>query len=255
MLFNTVSLAIGIAGLSVAAIAYFRPRRRSRLVYQMALLRYFDKDDFALPDYAEMTYEGTEVERLTKVTVVFWNKGTETLRGKDIVRSDPIRLTFPEGTRVLDVEIAKRTREANKCAIQHHPPGSRDVVICYDYLDPGDGLALNLLHDGATPLPETLGTATGLGDGPDSLGVIHLESSVGKRAKRIRMKQFAVLAMVLIVILVYGALAYGTVFPTSIEFWRIAAPTLSMIAGGFLGHFTGSRKGGRRKYPRSLDVD
>ena len=255
MLFNTVSLIIGIAGLSVAAFAYFRPRRRRRLVYQMALLRYFDKNDYTLPEYAEMTYEGTEVERLTKVTVILWNRGTDTLHGNEIVSSDPIRLSVPEGTRILDVEIAKRTREANKCMIQQHPPGGHDVVIRYDYLDPRDGLALNLLHDGATPLPEILGTATGLGDGPDSLGVVHLESSMTNRAKQVSIKQFNILAMALAVALFSGALASDTAFLWLKDFWGFAAPIMSLIAGALLGLVLGSRKVGRRKYPRSLDVD
>ena len=235
MHFNTVSLIIGIAGLSVAAFAYFRPRRRSRLVYQMALLRYFDKNDFTLPEYAEMTYEGIEVERLTKVTVVLWNKGTDTLHGKDIVRSDPIRLSVPEDTRILEVEIAKQTREANKCIVQQNPPGGHDVVIRYDYLDPGDGLALNLLHDGATPLPEILGTATGLGDGPDSFGVVHLESSMTYRAKQISRKQFNIFAMALAIILISGALAFDNALLWTKNFWGFAAPTMSLIAGGLLG--------------------
>ena len=187
--------------------------------------------------------------------MILWNRGTDTLHGQDIIKSDPIRLSVPEGTRILDVEIAKRTRETNKCMIQQCPHNGHDVLVRYDYLDPGDGLALNLLHDGETPLPEILGTATGLGDGPDSLGVVHLESSLTNHAKQVSTTLFSLFAMALAVALVSGAIAKGTDFLWSKDFWGFAGPIMSMIAGALLGVFLGSLKAGRRKYPRSLHID
>ncbi len=98
LILGAASLAAGVVGIVIGV--RLRPRRRQRLVYQMTVMRYFDKADYALPDYAEMSYEGTEVERLTKATIILWNKGTDALRGEDIVESDPIRLSVGKGRKV-----------------------------------------------------------------------------------------------------------------------------------------------------------
>ena len=181
LILGAASLVAAVVGIVIGV--RLRPRRGQRLVYQMSVMRYFDKADYALPDYAEMSYEGTEVERLTKATIMLWNKGTDALRGEDIVESDPIRLSIGEGGRYLDVEIERTSDESNGCVATVRPKRRHEVELGYEYLNPGEGMRITVLHDGVNAEPQVLGRAKGLAAGPESWGVVESGTAVTRTRK------------------------------------------------------------------------
>ena len=154
-----VGIVVGIAG---SLVAYFRPRIKKRLACQMTYTCYFREDEYRLPKDAKFTFQDEDVARLTKTTIVLWNKGTEELYGKSIDAGDPICVSFSEGDRILSHEFVTCTRESTA------PDAVRGIAdhelrLYYDYLNPGDGFALEVVHDSADSLPEVKGSVKGLG--------------------------------------------------------------------------------------------
>ena len=116
------------------------------------------------PDDVEVRYRGTPVPRLTSSTIRIWNAGKKTVRGSDIVAHDPLRLHF--GGDVLNVRIIDVTREALRITANTSEEEARGMV-CWDFefLDPGDGGVLEVLHNGSAEAPEYTGTIIGLRKG------------------------------------------------------------------------------------------
>ena len=167
---NLVMGALAVAGLTVGALSYFRPRSTLRLCYQTTSVRYFDEGDYALPNAAVMTFEGQSVKMLTKATVVFWNAGSEVLRGGDMVQSDPIRLCVDEGSRLLSHEIIGSSKQANCVRAKLISGAQHELALEYDYLDAGDGFVVQVVHDGPQRDPSVAGLARGLARGVESRG-------------------------------------------------------------------------------------
>ena len=161
-----VSLGVGLVGAGFAVLMYFRPRKRIRLAYQTSRLQYFDEAKLALPNEAAMTFEGGRVKRLSKAAIVLWNAGTEVLRGEDNVGDDPIRLSIAGGV-LLSHRVLKTTGNATQVGLTDRP-APNELKFYYDYLNPGDGAVVELLHSGTATT--VLGSAKGLKDGPEDWG-------------------------------------------------------------------------------------
>ena len=231
----------------------------------MAVMRYFDKADYALPDCAEMSYEGTRVERLTKVTIVLWNKGTDALRGEDIVSSDPIRLSIGEGGRYLNVEIEQTSDESNCCVADVRPKGMHEVILGYSYLNPGEGMRVTVLHDGVNAEPNVLGRAKGLAAGPESWGVEEFGAEVAltRKINRQGVALRWVVSMVLlscVAVVVFVALgALGPVLPEALTGPRTIVVATAAVSSGVMGWLmcwllSAAVSGGgmRQRFPKAL---
>ena len=124
------------------------------------------------PDGAEVRYRGTPVPRITSSTVWIWNAGKKTVRGTDIVERDPLQLCF--GGEVLNVRTRAVSREAVKFAIATPTDSSeaarRTVCLDFEFLDPGDGGAIDVLHTGPDETPKFTGTVVGIPKGPQYWG-------------------------------------------------------------------------------------
>ena len=166
LVISIVSAIFGLAGICIALIMYVYPRKRTRFVYQTVVVRYFDQSRLKLPRQAAMTFDGRQVERLAKTTIVLWNAGTEVLRGEDIVDTDPIRFAI-SGGRLLSKRVAKAATSATKVSITGRLVDN-ELEFCYSHLNPGDGAVVELIHDGATT--SVTGIAKGLKDGPEDWG-------------------------------------------------------------------------------------
>lgn len=167
-----ISVIIGLVGLGFGALMYLRPPKRTRFVFQTAPVLYFDQDRLTLPIQAAMTFDGQSVERLSKTTIVLWNAGTEALRGEDIVNADPVRFSISAG-RLLNHRVVKTTADATDIRLADCTVDN-ELELRYDYLNPGDGAVVELIHNGTTAT--VTGKAKGLTVGPEDWGNFALNS-------------------------------------------------------------------------------
>src|SRR5882724_5819984 len=120
-----VGSVIGLVGiLAGLAIAYYY-RARPRLASQVNSLELLGNNP-VLPKEIEFLFRGQKVAKVTLSRVAMWNMGNTTLRGEQIVRTDPLRVVTSEGSQILEVRVLSRTREVNafNCAIRVFSAGN-----------------------------------------------------------------------------------------------------------------------------------
>ena len=166
-----ISILVGLLSLAMAifgVVMTVRARKRAHMT--------FLSQDIALiggyatyPDEIEVRYQGVPVPKVMASTVWIWNSGNTTVKGADIVPSDPLRFQFPGD--VLNVSVRKVTRYVIGVSARISPKPNT-VHWTFEFLDPGDGAVLEVLHVGDAESPKCAGTIIGLPTGLDywSLG-------------------------------------------------------------------------------------
>lgn len=163
-----VGSLIGIIGIILGIFGIFSYRISKSVAkpsYQKSSLRLIGRNEDNLPKYVTVTYKGNEVDRLTKTTLTIWNDGTETLDGSDVVDSDPLLISFKENDKILSYKILKKTKEANAFSLIKCEAFTNKLRLEFEYLDPKDGVVIELLHDSEERYPEFSGTIKGLPSG------------------------------------------------------------------------------------------
>jgi hypothetical protein len=163
-----VGSIIGLLGLVVGAIGlflYYKSKIGSRPICQMRGLRLIGKEEQELPSEMKILYANSEVPRLTLTRIWFWNAGTETIEGSQVVQDDPIRFTFEKDDVILTANVAAHTRTINKCQISIPPERSNEAIVAFDFFDANDGVRIDLLHTSRNRYPIILGTIRGIPSG------------------------------------------------------------------------------------------
>lgn len=179
-----VNSLIGLLGIILAVLGIFSYRiskSTAKPCYQKSSLRLIGRSIDSLPEEVFVTFKGREVQRLTKTILIFWNNGTEVLDGKDIVPADPITISFDEGDTILSYKILRRTKFVNNFTIDKHELHLHQLIVNFDYLDPKDGLTLEILHDSEKSYPAIRGTMKGVPNGFVDLGRVYEHRGVGNR--------------------------------------------------------------------------
>ena len=131
---NWISFLIGVIGICVAFYFYRASKRDSKPVYQYWALGILGKDEDNLPKDVSVKFQGIEVNRLNRTTMTFWNDGTKVLDGSDIVKADPLIISYPEGSKILSYKILRQTKEVNGFSLKLVPDKPNVLLIDFDYL-------------------------------------------------------------------------------------------------------------------------
>ena len=157
-----IGIIIGIIGVTISFFLHKASQIGPRLVYQVHALRLIEKERKVLSEEVDIRFKDKSVSRLTKTYIVLWNSGKAMISGENIVEDDPLRLEISENAEVLQARTLKVTREANKFTVKIKPRSPNEVICNFDYLDPGDGAVIELLHTDEKLYPEVQGTIRGL---------------------------------------------------------------------------------------------
>lgn len=171
-----VGSLIGLIGIILGAIGIFSykvSKSIARPAYQKSSLQLIGREEDNLPDEVDVTYKGKKVDRLTKTKLILWNDGTETLDGDSVVKSDPITIIFPDNTNILSYKILKRTKVVNNFNATKDEEKQNCLILHFDYLDPKDGIVLEILHDSEKRYPRITGSIKGLKKCFSDLGRIY----------------------------------------------------------------------------------
>lgn len=265
-----VGSILGIVGVSAAIVFYLRSRQVSRLSFQREHHTIIGGANAAFPKEVTIYYEGKPVDMVTATRYVIWNSGNTTLHGNQIVETDSLRLELVGEGRVLKTTLLNVTRKVNGVTFSPWDPlhwsgdstkGHRVVKIDFDYLDPGDGLAIEVIYSGTNSLLTLDGTLRGLPSGLTDFG--RSASEFTRRTARF-MKPFGLSSGVFTAAV--AVFSFGAFFLLP---WLTSQPTVdkgvSVIATDFrwLLVLNGIMYGiiswrstvlSRRRYPQSLDV-
>jgi hypothetical protein len=159
-----------LVGAVISLFTYLKTRTFARLSCRWRGIRLIGGDNPALP---------AEVPRLASSTIVIWNTGTTTLRGRDIGPMDPLCLKLSEGEEFLEAEVIKRTRDVTKFQVWIDPGEIHQADISFDFLAPGDGGTIKVLHTGAKAVPQVSGTIRRLPKGVKDWGKMPTTGELG----------------------------------------------------------------------------
>lgn len=176
-LIGLLGIVLGIVGI----FSYKISKSAAKPAYQKTALRLLGREEDNLPEDVTVTYKGLEVQRLTKTTLVVWNNGTEVLDGDAIVERDPLRLEFEEGTNILSYKILKSNRETNEFTVRKCEDKENRLIVNFLYLDPNDGVTIEILHDSKARYPKFKGTIKGHPKCFEDLGgVVLIDEKISK---------------------------------------------------------------------------
>jgi len=172
---NLIGVSIGIIGIILGIIGItstIKSRTRPSLSYQDHSLQLIEKSKQLLPKNIEILFDGKPVTQLVKTYVTLWNSGNTTLYGSNIVVEDPLRLEFSKDAQILQAPVIKSNRDANKFISTIRANSPNIVDFNFDYLDPDDGVVVEILHTDIEPRPKIRGTIRGLPKGVNFWGSI-----------------------------------------------------------------------------------
>ena len=169
-----VILSLIILGLIIAVFLYKKSRRAAQPSFQKASLGLIGKDENNLPDEVTVLFKERKVDRLTKTILILWNNGNEVLKGEDIVAQDQIKISFNEGDHILSYKKLRETNAVNEFSVSKDKDNSHQLLIEFSYLNPRDGISLELLHDSEDLYPKVQGSIMGL-DGFEDLGELEAD--------------------------------------------------------------------------------
>ena len=252
-----VGSLIGLAGIVAASITYLLTRQRAILAYRTLGERLLGHAEAKLPDDVTVQFRGRPIPRLTRSLVVVWNAGEKTIDGTGIVVTDPLRLEVSEDAEMLSANIIKCSRPVTQMTVSTSTEKPHTAALNFDFLDPGDGAVIELLHSGEKRYPTILGTVRGMPRGPQDMGRV-ISRRLMSRALPLRINP-RVFALI-VVVLGLGIALFGLVYPFTET--RVSADIpvsrriLLLILGApyaVLGLLLLWML--RRRYPKSLQTD
>jgi len=143
-----ISIIISIIGLIICVFLYFKSRIIKQSVYTKKSITIINKYFYKLVPYLQVSYNDSKLKNLTLCFIAFWNNGNITIDKNDISSGDPLRIEIPNDIKVLEKSIVTSSNKANKFNINEIYDNS--IKIDFDYLDPNEGGAIKLIHDGNT---------------------------------------------------------------------------------------------------------
>jgi len=148
-LINLVSIALGIAGVLLAVYFYKQSKPIRQLSFACRTFRIISDKCQRVPGLG-VAYEGKDIPSLSITKLAVWNAGTEALRAQDIPSSDPLVIAV-RGSKVhlLKVAVIEVTHTANAASVQFSVnDGNEPAKLTFEYLNPGDGLLVDVVHTG-----------------------------------------------------------------------------------------------------------
>lgn len=260
---NWVGALIGLIGLGVAIYFYRTSKSVPKPAYQSQAFRILRRDEDNLPEDVSIRFKRTAVDRLTRTTIIFWNDGDKVLNGSDIVKDDPLLVSYPEGSKILSFALRKQTKDVHKFRLTRVPNESNKLSINFDYLDPKGGSAYEIIHDSENLHPEILGSIKGIPSGFKAVGTARgsyppssllLPSFLRRRPASFR----ATLTLFLWMAFTVGILMVG--FGMSMELLDVRSSDAELKIIAIIVGITYTSMAAsllwltRRRYPKHLDI-
>ena len=93
-----------------------------------------------------VSYDGQLIEDLCVSKYVIWNSGNKTLNDSDIVTTKEITIKTINNNTILDSEVVSCSENTNNFVIEH--VNNHAIKINFDYVDPKDGVVVQIIHTG-----------------------------------------------------------------------------------------------------------
>lgn len=159
LIIGIIGIFASLVGIPIAFVVARRSRQLPDLRHAMDFDVILNPDDRLFGHGLSMSIGAHPINSISRSRVALWNHRGDTIRGGDIVDTDPLRLQFVEGDIALQVRTLSMSRPQNKLTAKINPEGN-SVEFVFDFLDAGDGSVFEIVHIGPEK-PSLLGTVRG----------------------------------------------------------------------------------------------
>lgn len=143
-------LAGATIAIVTAIVSYRKSIKEPVLSYYISMMEpFFMTGPIEVIKKLKVHYDNVPVENLTVLTVVLWNSGNAVLEGSALVPRDPLRVVLSQGGKVVIPEIARNPNPQCNIELQVDPEDGvnfTSIRVHFDFLNPGQGVALRVLH-------------------------------------------------------------------------------------------------------------
>ena len=142
---------IGIIGLVLTVVGIpiaFAVGRRNRQLPDLRTA--FDFDQIVTPGNwlrggLALSFKDKSMTHISRTVIAVWNQRGDTVYGRDVVASDPLKIEVEGDDSILQVRLVARSREPIGVAVDDCG------AIGFEFLDAGDGFVVEVLHSEKTP--------------------------------------------------------------------------------------------------------
>ncbi len=115
-----------------------------------------------MPPDVNVFFHDEAVPRIARSLIRIWNSGNATLENSQIAASDPIRISLQnKDSKILYYAPIKTSNPASNCNIVESNFQDGYLELIFDYLDPGDGVVIGILHTDFCLWPKVAGSIKG----------------------------------------------------------------------------------------------
>lgn len=143
------ALLLGIAGTAVVTVTVDWFRRPTKLLAVSVWTENMVRQLSSWVSDLTVTYQGRAVTAASVSKVVIWNDGRKELKKDDIAPAGPVRISARAPAQILDVSPLRVSRDATRASVSPLTAAGH-AEIGFDYLNPGDGLAIQVIHTGVS---------------------------------------------------------------------------------------------------------
>lgn len=126
---------------------YFKGRKVKLAFYYTRSINVVE--DLGKFESLKMFYSDKQIENFTITKLVFWNGGSDTIDSQDISSAEPLILRPIESSEILNANIIHVKNSASQFSLDT-PDDNSYVKLKFDYLDPGDGAIIQIVHTGTS---------------------------------------------------------------------------------------------------------
>jgi uncharacterized integral membrane protein len=144
---------LAVPSLLLGVYLYLLAKNRTELSWSHETYRVISGEIRAISGALQVSFEGRSVERLSKTFVVIWNSGTLPLTKETFAADGWPILSVPRGSTLrvaVDSSVQRIGRSYVAVVPQDNDLERIDYKIDFEFLNPGDGFALEILHEADT---------------------------------------------------------------------------------------------------------
>ncbi|TYS55746.1 hypothetical protein FZD47_25295 [Bacillus infantis] len=143
--FGVVALVLGLLA---TYITYRLSIKEAKFIVKSKTYTLIGDYDQEVPEEIEVYANGFAVKRLNKTVIAIWNYGNKTQEGEKNYDKDPLRLVLgDEGDLIAPPRIAVKLKKGD-LKLNASPDFPRQILLDFDFIQPNDGMLIELLYSG-----------------------------------------------------------------------------------------------------------
>lgn len=158
-----ITIVLSVIAILLSFIFFQKGKQKFSINHYTESTLLIDKKNTEKPDDVEIYFSKKPVDKLYKTLIYIWNSGNQTIRKNDLNTIDKFRIDIENDSEILSIKIVKTTRNVINFSL-NNLINSQIHEIVFDYLDPNDGVVVEIFHNGSLNDLKLKGTIVGISD-------------------------------------------------------------------------------------------